>query len=79
MSALVFEFLSQPNLTAYKKLGNTEKNSLKIFFRKIITVIPIFGPKIIIFCYKKFTKNFLVFFCMYIYQNCLKIQGKKFL
>ena len=44
MCALVFEFLSKPNLTVQKKIKYHLENSLKIFFRKIIKTFHIIGP-----------------------------------
>ena len=44
MCALVFEFLSKPNVTVLKKIKYRLENSLKIFFRKIIKIFHIIGP-----------------------------------
>ena len=43
MCALVFEFLSKPNLCG-KNIKYHLENSLKIFFRKIIKTFQIIGP-----------------------------------
>ena len=44
MCALVFEFLSKPNLTVLKKIKYHLENSLKNFFRKIVKTFSIIGP-----------------------------------
>ena len=52
-----------------------KKNTLKNFFRKTITVIPISRPKIIIFCYKEIYK---IFFNIFSACICIEIAQKIF-
>ena len=73
MCALVFEFLSKPNLTVWKKIKYHLENSLKIFLGKIIKFF-----YIIIFGCKKIYKITFNILSACIHQKCKTILGIKF-
>ena len=53
------------------------KNPSKFFFRKIKKIIPIFRPKIIIFCYQKIYKTLFNIFLHVDISKMVKYSRKK--